>query len=234
MPKVLKKYFIDIVIVIVSLIIALTIIFQHNANLSSLLSASVDTSELTSNPVNVEEDLIQGSPTPKYFYIVEYADLQCPYCKEFHQYMKTFIKSSYVVNGGVSWVIRHAPHLGEVSIQKAEISKCVNLVEGDLAEWKFIDESLVVVDEITFPRERYSNLFKIRDWNSDAINRCFNKNKTRSSIRDSIEIANQLEIERTPYIEFIGPDGELFFKHVGVLDSSELDAITKNIIELIE
>jgi len=67
--------------------------------------------------------------------IIEYSDLECPYCKMFNVTMKQVVSDS---NGSVSWVYRHWPiHQG--SFEKLVAAECVARLKGNDAFWKYVD-----------------------------------------------------------------------------------------------
>lgn len=82
----------------------------------------------------VEGDHIIGSPDAP-IVIIEYSDLECPYCKRFGGVMKEVVAES---NGQVAWVYRHwIVHGG--ALPKAGASECVAKIKGEDAFWKYID-----------------------------------------------------------------------------------------------
>ena len=133
---------VDIVIFATALLISIVLLVQH----SDATQVTVDTREdRYFRPVNPKIDLLFGNPEADLF-IVEYGDLECPYCKEFHAHAKTLIKSDWGVSGKVAWVWRNGFHINDTSVKKAQTLECVRLHAGEQARmtaWKFIEESLV-------------------------------------------------------------------------------------------
>lgn len=86
------------------------------------------------------------SPTDHYFgskdaeiVIIEYSDLECPYCAVFHQIVHKIVGE---YNGKVAWVYRHFPleSIHPNAMSKALTSECVSeLGGGDTAFWKYVD-----------------------------------------------------------------------------------------------
>ncbi len=99
----------------------------------------------TPQPTKVEmppvtaADHILGSPEAL-ITIVEYSDLDCPFCKQFHATMKQII-AEYGSDGRVAWVYRNFPlaQLHPNAPQLAEASECVASLAGNDAYWKFLD-----------------------------------------------------------------------------------------------
>ena len=232
MIDLIRQNYLSIIIILVGIAISVAIVVEYKKNTIDFFEPNINGLDLSENPIDPKKDLIRGAPVPKTLYVVEYGDLQCPYCQEFHPYIQSLLKTEYARSGEISWVFRHAPHLGKISVQKAQLTECIRNVEGDSIAWEFIDESLAVVDEATFPINRYNILFETRGWDANSINKCFNGNATRRTINAAIEIANSYKIDRTPYLQFLTPEGNLLFEHTGVLTLLELDNIIENIASM--
>jgi protein-disulfide isomerase len=59
--------------------------------------------------------------------MIEFADFQCPYCREFHEIIFPQLKKDYIDTGKASFYFQHYAFLGEESIFAAEASECANL-----------------------------------------------------------------------------------------------------------
>lgn len=72
--------------------------------------------------------------------IVEYSDIDCPFCKRFHTTMQE-IMDSYGKDGKVAWVYRHFPltQLHPDAFNKAEASECITAKGGNDKFWSFVD-----------------------------------------------------------------------------------------------
>jgi protein-disulfide isomerase len=76
--------------------------------------------------------------------IVEYSDLECPFCKRFHSTLQEVVDS---YDGQVAWVFRQFPlaQLHPKAVREAEAAECVASLGGNTAFWKFIDK----INEVT-------------------------------------------------------------------------------------
>jgi protein-disulfide isomerase len=83
-----------------------------------------------------EADHILGNPNAKII-IVEYSDLECPFCKQFHNTMHQIISN----NPDVAWVYRHypIPQLHPKAFHEAEATECAWEQGGNDAFWKYTD-----------------------------------------------------------------------------------------------
>ncbi len=95
-----------------------------------------DTSAI--NPITAD-DHIRGNPNAPII-IVEYSDLECPWCRVFHDTMKKII-DEYGTGGQVAWVYRQLPlqQLHPNAPTLALASECVAGLGGNDAFWKFTD-----------------------------------------------------------------------------------------------
>lgn len=72
--------------------------------------------------------------------IVEFSDIDCPFCKRFHTTMLE-VMNTYGKEGKVAWVYRHFPltQLHPDAANKAEASECVAELGGNDKFWEFVD-----------------------------------------------------------------------------------------------
>jgi protein-disulfide isomerase len=85
-----------------------------------------------------DKDWIRGDKNAK-ITIVEFSDLDCPFCSRFHDTMKQ-VMIEY--DGDVNWVYRHFPlsTLHPDASKKAEAAECVGELAGNDEFWLFIDK----------------------------------------------------------------------------------------------
>lgn len=73
------------------------------------------------------------------FTLVEFSDLECPFCKRFHETPKQLVDNS---KGNVNWQWKHLP-LGfhnPAAKRQAMAAECVREQKGNKAFWVFIDD----------------------------------------------------------------------------------------------
>lgn len=87
-------------------------------------------------------DHILGNPDAP-IKIIEYTDLECPFCKRFHSTMQQIVTE---FDGEVAWVIRNFPleQLHPNAPALAEVAECIASTAGNDAYWKFLDEIITV------------------------------------------------------------------------------------------
>lgn len=129
-------------VIIAGALIALAVIFSNSGNGISLNrgDSSEDPNQLLANIREVTpEDNIRG-PLGAPITIIEYSDLECPFCKIFHYTMKDIMEA--YSNGEVAWVFRHFPldGLHRQARTEAEATECVAQIGGNEAFWGFLDK----------------------------------------------------------------------------------------------
>ncbi|MBT4516971.1 MAG: thioredoxin domain-containing protein [Candidatus Komeilibacteria bacterium] len=91
---------------------------------------------------NKDIDWLRGDKDAK-ITIVEFSDIDCPFCKRFHTTMKQIITD---YDGQVNWVYRHFPltNLHPDATKKAEAAECAGDVGGSDKFWQFVDALSVI------------------------------------------------------------------------------------------
>lgn len=87
-------------------------------------------------PIN-DSDWVLGNKDAE-ISIIEFSDLDCPYCKRFHTTMHQVIDNY----DNVKWAFRHfpLPQLHPDATNKAKTAECVGDIAGNEKFWAFIDK----------------------------------------------------------------------------------------------
>ena len=131
----------------VAIIIA-GIIIAFSLNTSKLSTSKGSGSDLISGALAKPEpevakvtssDHIRGNKNAE-IVIIEYSDIECPFCKVYHQTLKK-IYDEYGKDNKVAWVYRHSPipQLHPYAHVKAIATECVAQLAGKDAFWKNLD-----------------------------------------------------------------------------------------------
>jgi protein-disulfide isomerase len=130
---------IPIAIVAAGALVAAAVYFGGGAGGQS--TTAVPGTEVTKDvPAVTADDHIIGN-TNASVTLVEYTDLECPFCKQFHTTMKR-IMDEYGPEGKVAWVLRNFP-LSQLHPNAPALSvaaECVAQAEGNGVYWDFVDE----------------------------------------------------------------------------------------------
>ena len=163
------------------------------------------------NPVE-DSDHIRGNPnTP--VKIVEYSDMECPFCKRFHSTMQQ-VMDEYGKNGKVAWVYRHFP-LDSIHSQartEAVASECANELGGNDAFWKYADRFF----ELT-PSNNQTNIATVlpqiaREIGLDEakFNSCLASKKYDKHIQDDLDNATATGGNGTPWSIVVTASGKKY------------------------
>ena len=85
-----------------------------------------------------ESDHVRGNRSARVA-LIEYSDLECPFCKRFHP---TLLQLLEEYGDQLALVYRHFPldQLHPKADKEAEASECVRELGGEEAFWKFVDK----------------------------------------------------------------------------------------------
>lgn len=172
----------------------------------ALTEPKVEIAKVTNN------DHIRGNKDAKVV-IIEYSDIECPFCKIFHETMKR-IQSEYKADE-VAWVYRHFPlSYGDRALHKnaakeAEATECVREIAGQDKFWEYLDllyattKSNDGLDMSTLPTlGEQIGVDKIK------LKTCIDSGKYAKKIKESYEAGLKAGAAGTPYtvIQFKGED----------------------------
>lgn len=154
-----------------------------------------------------KSDWARGAENPK-ITIVEFSDLECPFCKRFHDTMKQ-VMNNY--GDQVQWVYRHAPlkQLHSKAPKEAEAAECVGDLGGEEKFWAFVDKIFSVT-----PSNNGLNMDKLPDYAADVgVNKqkfknCLDSGRMSSEVQSDLQDAKSAGLRGTPYSVLIGPDGQ--------------------------
>ena len=153
-------------------------------------------------------DHILGNPDAP-VKVIEYADLECPYCKTFNTTMHQ-VMDYYGASGKVAWVYRPFPlsSIHSKAPKEAEAAECAADQGGDTSFFKYIDR----VYEVT-PGNNGLDLAQLPiiandiGINVDTFNQCLSSNKYQKRVQDSYAEAIAAGGQGTPFtLIMVGTD----------------------------
>ncbi len=204
---------IPMAIVAAGALIAAAIYFGGSTTGGKLIQGDPN-SLLGANPSSVDiedvssKDHIVGSPDATVI-VVEYSDLECPFCKVFHATMRQ-IMDTYDDNQ-VAWVYRHFPiaQLHSRAAKEAEATECATEQGGNTAFWNYTNKLF----EITNSNNSLdpSELPKIASsigLDVSAFNNCLSSGKYTKQIEADVVAAAKAGAQGTPYSVAINKKGK--------------------------
>ncbi len=231
---------IPLAIVVAGLLIAGALIYTSSG--TQVPSAPVaDTSGNTH--VNIApitaSDHILGNPKATLL-VVEYSDLECPYCKQFQLTLKQMM-TDFGQKSDVAWVYRHfplykgtetRPALHSKSGKESEASECANELGGANAFWKYID----TVYEIT-PSNNGLDPAKLPDiaeqigLDRTKFTACLSSGKYASKIEADYNEGVTAGAQGTPYTVIVDSrNGKTIPIDAGAIPYASLSALLKTIL----
>ena len=126
--------------------------------------------------------------------IVEFSDVDCPFCTRFHNTMKQ-VMIDYA--GQINWVYRHFPltSLHPEAFKKAEAAECVGEQGGNDAFWAFMDK-IFDGDEVL---SDVADIAASVGVDKNKFQECLDSNKYTSKVQSQSQEAQKAGGQGTPY-----------------------------------
>lgn len=173
-------------------------------NLGSALSTGSSNTKIA--PVS-GSDHILGSPDAQAV-VVEYSDLECPFCKAFHNTMHEILN---VYGGKVAWVYRQfpIPQLHSRAPKEAQASECAADQGGNTVFWTYIDKVFARTgSNDTLDPAELTNIANELHLDMKKFNDCLASTKHVQDILDSSQAAIVAGAQGTPYSVIITKGGD--------------------------
>lgn len=183
-----------------------------------------------------KEDHVLGNPNAPIVFI-EYSDLQCPFCQDFHKAMEK-IMATNGKDGKVAWVYRHfwserKDAKGNVfhplAGKAAEASECVNELGGPEKFWSFIGK---VFETPTSQKETLTNLSGTAESigiEKEAFNKCLSSGKYAKMVQKAFDEGREFGVTGTPNTFVVSNKGTVLIP--GATDEVELTNIINSLSE---
>jgi len=188
--------------------------------------------KVTARAYDPAVDHILGNPDAP-VKVIEYADLECPYCKTFHATMHQ-IMQHYGPSGKVAWVYRPFPlaQLHSKAPKEAEAAECAADQGGDTAFFKYIDQIYAIT-----PGENNLDLVQLPivakniGLNVDTFNQCLNSGKFSKKIEASYNEAIAAGGQGTPFVLLMVGNDSVALQGAQPYDSmrAAIDAVLQQI-----
>jgi len=154
-----------------------------------------------------KDEHIRGDFEKAEVFLVEYSDMECPFCKRFHYTLKQ-VKQEY--GDRFAWVYRHFPldNLHPKARKEAQASECAAELGGNDAFWKYLDR----IYEIT-PSNNRLDLNKLPEiaaeigLDIDKFKDCLDSDKYKKKIQADYEDAVASGGRGTPHSILVTRDG---------------------------
>ena len=138
-----------------------------------------------------DSDHKRGSITPK-IALIEYSDLDCPYCATFHVTAKQALED----NPDLVWIYRHFPlSIHPNAFDKSLASECVFKLSDEDTFWKFADILFERKPELAELADIVSSDLGI---SGEQFTSCMDTKDTESRVRADMSSATKAGVNGTP------------------------------------
>ena len=130
--------------------------------------------------------------------IVEYSDMECPFCKRFHPSVARVVDE---YKGKVNWVYRHFPltDLHQYAQKEAEATECAAEQGGNDGFWKYLDTVFErTASNDGFPPENLVPLAKELGFNEKKFKTCLDDGKYAAKVQKDSDEGKTAGIRGTP------------------------------------
>ena len=200
-----QKLFVPGAIIVAGLIIAGAVFYGGSDSTDPADNGGENNGDIVLEDVT-EDDHILGNPNAQLL-IVEYSDIDCPFCQTFHNTMHDIL-DEYGPSGDVAWVYRHFPlaQLHPLAPAKAEASECVAELGGNDAFWTFLDT--------LFEREgetlgELGGIAAVSGVDETAFNECLESDRHVEKIQAMAADAQRAGGTGTPYSVIVARTGQI-------------------------
>ena len=142
--------------------------------------------------------------------MLEFSDLNCPFCAGFHQETLPDIITAYVDTGKLRLVYRDFPIVGgQTSFQAAEAAECSRSYLSDAAFFEFLKDAYATSGRKT--AAKVIDLSVVYGADAAKVQECFDNAQTSATVLQDFEAAEAVGARGTPtfVIGFINEEGLL-------------------------
>lgn len=162
-------------------------------------------------PITKEDHVRGDSNAP--VKIVEYSDMECPFCKTFHPTMQK-IMDEYGKDGKVAWIYRHFPldSIHSNARPEAVASECANELAGNDGFWRFTDRffELTPSNNRTEIEKVIPQIAQEMGLNSEQFASCRTSGRYDKHIQNDLDNATATGGSGTPWSIVIGKNGKKY------------------------
>ncbi|MBI4993826.1 DsbA family protein [Candidatus Wolfebacteria bacterium] len=160
------------------------------------------------NPIS-QDDHIRGSSNAT-VKIIEFSDLECPFCKVYHQTMRQILAE---YSGRVALIYRHYPleQLHSKAKKSAQASECAAELGGNGKFWDFLDQYFVITpSNDQMDMSKLPEIAQTIGLNKKQFENCLNSDKYISKIDEQTKNAIDSGARGTPYSIVISSSGKKY------------------------
>ncbi len=171
-------------------------------------------------PAVTEADHRLGSADAK-LVLVEYSDMECPYCGDFHPVLKQLATE---MGDTVAWVYRHFPltQIHQNALPAALASECVAQAKGEAAFWAFADAAFAQQQNLGMAA--LESLAAAQGVSKEDLAACMAREDVLAKIQGQFNDAVAAGGQGTPFTVVLNSDGERVATLPGTMPYPQLKA----------
>ncbi len=169
--------------------------YGSNPDMGRGTAGTVPTGAVPATEITItDQDHIRGDLNASVT-IVEYSDLECPFCARFHP---TALQALIDYPDDVRWVYRHFPlrNIHAQAQSAAEASECVAEQEGNEGFWMFVDA--MFADQSRLGTSYYREVAGDIGVDLAQFDNCVSSNKYAEKVNEDYSSGIQLGVTGTP------------------------------------
>lgn len=140
---------------------------------------------------------IQGNKDAKVT-VIEFADFQCPFCKQWATTVWPSLKKDYVDTGKIKFAFRHYAFLGQESTWAAEASECAN-EQGKFWDYHdYLYTNQGAENSGAFAKDKLIGFAGALGLNTDSFASCLNTDKYAKNVTDDLAAGQKAGVSGTP------------------------------------
>lgn len=154
------------------------------------------------------DDHVRGDLNKAQAVVVEFSDLECPFCKRFHNTMKQVVD---VYDERVAWVYRHFPldQLHSKARKEAEATECAAELGGNKGFWAYIDKLFEVTPSNNrLKLEQLPEIAKQIGLDTKEFQNCLDSGRYADKVQSQYQDAVDSGGRGTPYSVVLTRDGQ--------------------------
>ncbi|MBI2108722.1 MAG: thioredoxin domain-containing protein [Parcubacteria group bacterium] len=230
----INKLFIPLAIIIAGIIIAGAVIFASRKSDDQIApSPNTNTETLKKiRPVSSNDHILGNIKTAEVF-LVEFSDLECPFCKDFHETLKQII-TEYGPNGKVAWVYRHFPleSIHPKAAKEAEATECASELGGTIKFWEYADRIFQITPSNNgLDLSLLPLIAKDVGLDTDAFGTCLEDGRYAQKVKSDLEDAINSGGRGTPHTIVITKDGS---RALPISGAQSVDVVRSTIEQLLK
>lgn len=176
---------------------------QELQSIKALLLERKVAGDAPAEPQSVEID-VAGAPfqgnADAVVTIIEFSDLQCPFCSRHFQTVAPVLKSTYVDSGTLKYVAREFPleSIHPAAMRASQAALCAG-AQG--AYWEMHD--LIFANQKKMRPRDFANYAEELDLDEDDYEDCIESERFAQQVRDDLALGQRLGVQGTPSF-FVG------------------------------